>query len=207
MVEEYSDQELDEILDKVHKWGVAFSNSKYYQQLTEEQQWESEGVIMFFAEYMYSYPGLPPEAWNAVGLDECCLDILPGKVSAGQSFFKATAPVLSAFFTFLAERRLLRRAAALAKKVARIDKQIVRAASDPRRWGMAKSLVMAAMDAGVDVTDEEEMAAFTASLNLQRALGLPAQTNIEPAPKIGRNDPCPCGSGKKYKHCCGRRDR
>lgn len=24
------------------------------------------------------------------------------------------------------------------------------------------------------------------------------------SPKIGRNDPCPCGSGKKYKHCCGR---
>jgi uncharacterized protein YecA (UPF0149 family) len=23
------------------------------------------------------------------------------------------------------------------------------------------------------------------------------------APKIGRNDPCPCGSGKKYKKCCG----
>jgi len=22
--------------------------------------------------------------------------------------------------------------------------------------------------------------------------------------KIGRNDPCPCGSGKKYKRCCGR---
>ena len=22
------------------------------------------------------------------------------------------------------------------------------------------------------------------------------------APKPGRNDPCPCGSGKKYKHCC-----
>lgn len=22
--------------------------------------------------------------------------------------------------------------------------------------------------------------------------------------KPGRNDPCPCGSGKKYKHCCGR---
>jgi uncharacterized protein YecA (UPF0149 family) len=21
--------------------------------------------------------------------------------------------------------------------------------------------------------------------------------------KIGRNDPCPCGSGKKYKRCCG----
>ncbi len=25
--------------------------------------------------------------------------------------------------------------------------------------------------------------------------------------KVGRNDPCPCGSGKKYKHCCGRNER
>jgi len=26
---------------------------------------------------------------------------------------------------------------------------------------------------------------------------------ITSAPKVGRNDPCPCGSGKKYKRCCG----
>jgi SEC-C motif domain protein len=25
---------------------------------------------------------------------------------------------------------------------------------------------------------------------------------VKAAPKVGRNDPCPCGSGKKYKHCC-----
>jgi SEC-C motif-containing protein len=24
------------------------------------------------------------------------------------------------------------------------------------------------------------------------------------SPKVGRNDPCPCGSGKKYKHCCAK---
>ncbi|MDD5737868.1 MAG: SEC-C metal-binding domain-containing protein, partial [Candidatus Omnitrophica bacterium] len=30
------------------------------------------------------------------------------------------------------------------------------------------------------------------------------QTPIErDAPKVGRNDPCPCGSGKKYRKCCG----
>ncbi|MEK9984096.1 MAG: SEC-C metal-binding domain-containing protein [Opitutae bacterium] len=23
-------------------------------------------------------------------------------------------------------------------------------------------------------------------------------------PKVGRNEPCPCGSGKKFKKCCGR---
>ena len=39
-----------------------------------------------------------------------------------------------------------------------------------------------------------------------------AETEAEPAvaapavagPKVGRNDPCPCGSGKKYKHCHGK---
>ena len=28
--------------------------------------------------------------------------------------------------------------------------------------------------------------------------------NAESAKKVGRNEPCPCGSGKKYKRCCGR---
>jgi uncharacterized protein len=42
-----------------------------------------------------------------------------------------------------------------------------------------------------------------------RALGLPAQAvpvSAATAAKKsgpGRNDPCPCGSGKKYKKCCG----
>jgi preprotein translocase subunit SecA len=30
------------------------------------------------------------------------------------------------------------------------------------------------------------------------------QEPIVTGPKIGRNDPCPCGSGKKYKQCHGR---
>src|SRR5262245_1765195 len=32
-------------------------------------------------------------------------------------------------------------------------------------------------------------------------LDLPVRRNL---PKVGRNEPCPCGSGKKYKNCCGR---
>ena len=28
-------------------------------------------------------------------------------------------------------------------------------------------------------------------------------TPIQAGPKVGRNDPCPCGSGKKYKQCHG----
>jgi preprotein translocase subunit SecA len=32
----------------------------------------------------------------------------------------------------------------------------------------------------------------------------PAQPFVRPSPKLGRNDPCPCGSGKKYKLCHGK---
>ena len=31
-----------------------------------------------------------------------------------------------------------------------------------------------------------------------------SQTIVNDGPKVGRNDPCPCGSGKKYKNCCGK---
>ena len=30
------------------------------------------------------------------------------------------------------------------------------------------------------------------------------KTIVNEEPKVGRNDPCPCGSGKKYKNCCGK---
>lgn len=34
---------------------------------------------------------------------------------------------------------------------------------------------------------------------------IPVKTIVREGPKIGRNDPCPCGSGKKYKKCCLRK--
>jgi preprotein translocase subunit SecA len=58
-------------------------------------------------------------------------------------------------------------------------------------------------------------AASHGSVSAFSAAGAPAQkgparmqsenaTVIRTQPKVGRNDPCPCGSGKKYKHCHGR---
>ncbi len=46
------------------------------------------------------------------------------------------------------------------------------------------------------LTQEEEMLAHT-----------PPVDPIEAADEPGRNDPCPCGSGKKYKKCCGRKEK
>jgi len=99
MVEEYSDEEKEEILDKVYEWGVAFAESKYFEELTEEQKQESEFVVLSFTEY----------------------------------------------------------------------KQIVKNASDPKNWGSAKSFVMAAKEAGVDITNEVEMKKFMVLSNLQQS--------------------------------------
>jgi hypothetical protein len=40
-------------------------------------------------------------------------------------------------------------------------------------------------------------------LYLRELLRLSEEEDAALSPKVGRNDPCPCGSGKKYKRCCG----
>ncbi len=49
---------------------------------------------------------------------------------------------------------------------------------------------------------DEETVDHAIDLRLDLA-GVPPQAPPAPAGKVGRNDPCPCGSGKKYKKCCG----
>lgn len=49
---------------------------------------------------------------------------------------------------------------------------------------------------GIEPDKEEDIS------DLERALNPEAPVRVEAKPR--RNDPCPCGSGKKYKKCCGR---
>ena len=42
--------------------------------------------------------------------------------------------------------------------------------------------------------------------NTESSIGFPAidvKEETPSGPEVGRNEPCPCGSGKKYKRCCG----
>ncbi len=55
--------------------------------------------------------------------------------------------------------------------------------------------------------DEELRRAFTTALGraLWNAMPLPRRGFLtEPIPEPGRNEPCACGSGRKFKHCCAR---
>ncbi len=63
-----------------------------------------------------------------------------------------------------------------------------------------KMLLTVQIKTGEEVKREQVAKPTTASSDgSEKAQPVRAQSK-----KIGRNDPCPCGSGKKYKKCCGR---
>jgi hypothetical protein len=57
---------------------------------------------------------------------------------------------------------------------------------------------------GPDDIDTEDRPDDALGLPPEELPDIPAPTPYIAPPKIGRNDPCPCGSGKKFKKCCGK---
>jgi hypothetical protein len=211
--------EMEVIHKQVGGWFDEFVGTPRYQALTEVQKDKAPGIVRFFTEYSFLHIGATPEKWNQDVLRECCLEILPRKMSAERAFFQAIAPVLSAFFRFLAERGFLTQARELVEAVVELDDEIIAASEDIRNWGPAKAFHMAALEAGVNTCDQKAMNLFMVEHNLRQLAQIKARqsaprppmpsraTSATPvhqsAPKVGRNDPCPCGSGKKFKKCCG----
>lgn len=52
--------------------------------------------------------------------------------------------------------------------------------------------------------DDEEPEQFVLDEEDEEAMDYRPPEPVVKPPKVGRNDPCPCGSGKKYKKCCGK---
>ena len=61
--------------------------------------------------------------------------------------------------------------------------------------------VKALMHVRIEQKVEREQVAKETGTNKDDSANAPVQRKTE---KVGRNDPCPCGSGKKYKYCCGK---
>ena len=61
----------------------------------------------------------------------------------------------------------------------------------------------------MSATAPDNIAAWVVTLNERRLANYQPTQGLDPrastgsTKKVGRNDPCPCGSGKKYKKCCG----
>lgn len=57
----------------------------------------------------------------------------------------------------------------------------------------------------LDQTSESTVGNMEKSIKAVRKIPKPVGTIRNKESRVGRNDPCPCGSGKKHKQCCGRK--
>jgi hypothetical protein len=93
----------------------------------------------------------------------------------------------------------------LAAELDKMSPQILAQAKDPQMRAMIIGIYRKMLVAGVDVSDDKEVKKWMKKHPevLQGGETIKVETVRREEPKVGRNDPCPCGSGKKYKKCHG----
>ncbi|MEN8907184.1 MAG: SEC-C metal-binding domain-containing protein [Clostridiales bacterium] len=187
------EKEFEKINAQTEEWLKLFFKSRFFEKLDEKAKNNASFAVGVFTDYMYEYEGEKPEEWDSSGLESCCIYTLPEKVTANSDFQNILSKVLEAYFLFLDENKFIKNGKILAQKVAKIENNIIEAFDNPSNWGMAKSFMMGAKESGVNIEDENDINRFIGNCNKINSLS---------TPKVGRNQPCPCGSGKKYKKCC-----
>ena len=87
-----------------------------------------------------------------------------------------------------------------------ISPDIFKQANQPEQKAMIIRVYRKLVEAGVDVNDDKAVKKWVMKHPevLKGGDVVEVKTVRREQPKIGRNDPCPCGSGKKYKKCCGK---
>jgi hypothetical protein len=181
----------------------------------DPELFEDAGFIIYnLLVYAWTYTNGSPEKLDEYTLEQVLLEVFPRKITAERDLFEKVAPVTEVFLRWLESEGILANTFSLVETVRGWADTIVANGMNPQYWGMAKSFMMQARADGVDTQDEQAMQRYIAECNLRRMeRKLSAQPDIrdlsppmpivEQSPKIGRNAPCPCGSGRKYKKCCG----
>lgn len=214
--------EIDEQLAETQSRELAarFAQSSHAVTLARPSQ-EIENDVAMIVNYGFQYLDYPIEEWQKAAWGELLLKHLPAKVSSEPEWWKKVAPLMGAFLRWLGDEGISAHGPRLASEVESWGPDIESNAANPDHWGMAKSLVMEAKSEGVDTSNQAQLNAFIHRHNARLEKDEEAfadedeaqtdqrpweqsQTYMRESPKVGRNDPCPCGSGTKYKKCCGK---
>ncbi len=93
----------------------------------------------------------------------------------------------------------------LAEELNKISPEILSQAKNPEMRKLVINIYRKMLVEGVDVNNEKEVKKWLKKHPEVAAGGdvQKVETVKRMEPKVGRNDPCHCGSGKKYKKCCG----
>jgi hypothetical protein len=180
---ELSETALNACLDQViFEWGEGFCASQHFRNLSGDERLQSESIVGFFTDMMFSYLGLVPQEWDADAMKECCIHIFPEKMSEGPEFFRCVVPVLSAFFAYLDEHHLQKNAGALVREIKNLHERIMERSSNPDNWGMSKRFVMAARSDGIDIMNPKAVHKYIEAYNRKVLKEGPASSMFFNAP-------------------------
>jgi len=93
----------------------------------------------------------------------------------------------------------------LAAELDKMSPQILAQAKDPQMRALIIGIYRKMLVDKVDINDDKEVKKWMKKHPevLQGGESVKVETVRREEPKVGRNEPCPCGSGKKYKKCHG----
>lgn len=159
-----------------------FLGSKYVKSRTKAVMELVEYITKSFLDHLFFDEHKEIRELQGAQVDHFMMDFAPRKLDLDADRAKAAAPVLADFFAFLEDEGHIhngREIGAVAQKNATafsklFPKVVKKAAKRATRKGAPRSTG--------GKTGKEKFKEMN----------------------IGRNDPCPCGSGKKYKKCCGK---
>ena len=123
---------------------------------------------------------------------ECCRPVIAGEAKAET----AEALMRARYTSYVVGAVDFLKTSAVKAIQEQFDEEASRAWSDAARWH------------GLEVIcNHHEVATFVkdrSGWKFEDGDLVGETPTVREEPKVGRNDPCPCGSGKKYKKCCGR---
>jgi hypothetical protein len=213
--DKYSKEKEEEIRLEVKNLIVEFLETKFFTDLDDKyKDYYCEEIILNFSEFMYHHNLQEPKNWNVSGMVQVCIDVIPRKIMADALYFESIHPSLRAFLSFMDSKNINSRSKIIIKTIDEIKEDIIESSKESSDWGIGKQILNQAISNDIDISDENKLKSFLNSM-MGKPLNRPDNyeeeedddDNIIPFVrkdiKIGRNDPCPCGSGKKYKKCCG----
>jgi len=162
--------------------------SSYYEKLSEQEKDDCFFLLNILFDCAYAYCLVGPGKLNIDVLSELMFDVMPRKISADKNTFESFDNVFNNFMLWCEQKNYIKNTAGICKFVTDNTPKMVKASQNRSNWGFAKSFMMSS-----GISDVENLPpVINAAVTVKRD-----------KPKIGRNDSCTCGSGKKYKRCCG----